>query len=73
VDDLPANQRSDVAFLLSLIKDPDELVRQITQTERGWLRRHAYFGDSRNSCWSGISGAEDGATVYRRLAETYSS
>jgi hypothetical protein len=70
VDDLPANQRSDVAFLFSLIEDPDEFVSQITPTERGWLRRHPYFGDSRNICWSGIVGAEAGANVYRRLANT---
>jgi hypothetical protein len=70
VDDLPANQRSDVAFLFSLIEDPDEFVSQITPTERGWLRRHPYFGDSRNICWSGIVGTEAGANVYRRLADT---
>jgi hypothetical protein len=68
VDDLPANQRSDVAFLLSLVEDPDEFVSQITTTERDWLRRHPYFGDSRHMCWNGIVGAESGANVYRRLA-----
>jgi hypothetical protein len=68
VDDLPANQRSDLAFLCSLVEDPDEFVSLITPTERGWLRRHPYFGDSRHMCWNGIVGAESGANVYRRLA-----
>jgi hypothetical protein len=70
VDDEPAAQRSDVAVLLSLIKDPDELVGQITGKERGWLRQHPCFGDMRDTCWRGVVGAEDGANVYRRLAET---
>ena len=69
VDDLPANQRSDVALLLSLIEDPDELVGEITPTERGWLRRHTYFGNPGDACWSGITRAEAGAIVYRRLAQ----
>jgi hypothetical protein len=70
VDDVPASQRSDVAFLLTLIDDPDELESQITPTERRWLRRHQYFGNSRDGCWRGLAGAEAGATVYRRLART---
>jgi len=43
VDDLPDNQRSDVAFLFSLVEDPDELVARMTAKERGWLRRHPYL------------------------------
>jgi len=70
VDDLPDNQRSDVAFLFSLVEDPDELVARMTAKERGWLRRHPYFGDPRDACWTEIIGAEDGAIVYRRLAAT---
>jgi hypothetical protein len=73
VDDLPDNQRSDVAFLFSLVEDPDELVSQITAKERGWLRRHPYFGDPHDACWTGIVGAEDGAIVYRRLTAGPSS
>jgi len=67
VDDVPDAQRSDVAFLLSLVEDPDELARQCSATERGWLRKHPYFGDPDDACWTGIIGAEDGAIVYRRL------
>jgi hypothetical protein len=37
VDDEPRAQRSDVAFLLSLVEDPDELAKKCSATERGWL------------------------------------
>ncbi len=67
VDDDPRAQRSDVAFLLSLVENPDELARQCSARERGWLRKHPYFSDPHNACWNGIVGAEDGAIVYRRL------
>jgi hypothetical protein len=68
VDDEPQAQRSDVAFLLSLVENPDTLARRCSPTERGWLRKHPYFCDPQDACWSGIIGAEDGAIVYRRLA-----
>jgi hypothetical protein len=67
VDDVPDNQRSDVAFLLSLVDDPDELARQCSAKERGWLRKHAYFGEPSHAAWERVIGAEDGAIVYRRL------
>ncbi len=73
VDDEPRAQRSDVAFLLSLVENPDELARQCSATERGWLRKHPYFSDPHNACWNGIVGAEDGAIVYRRLLTARSS
>jgi len=73
VDDLPENQRSDVAFLFTLVEDPDELASQISANERRWLRRHPYFGDPHDACWTGIIGAEDGAIVYRRLTAGPSS
>src|SRR5947209_19766035 len=73
VDDLPENQRSDVAFLFTLVEDPDELASQISANERRWLRRHPYFGDPHDACWTGIIGPEDGAIVYRRLTAGPSS
>lgn len=73
VDDEPRAQRSDVAFLLSLVENPDELAKQCSATERGWLRKNPYFSDPHNACWNGIVGAEDGAIVYRRLLAARSS
>lgn len=73
VDDEPQAQRSDVAFLLSLVENPDELARHCSPAERRWLRKHPYFGDPHNACWNGIVGAEDGPIVYRRLITARSS
>lgn len=68
VDDHPEVQRRDVAFLLSLVQDPDELGARLSRTERTWLRRHPYFGDPANRCYGGLFEAGDAAIVYRRLA-----
>ena len=73
VDDEPQAQRSDVAFLLSLVEDPDELASQCSPSERTWLRKHPYFGDPKDACWDGIVAAEDGPIVYRRLVAGSSS
>lgn len=67
VDDEPDAQREDVAFLLSLVNDPDPLVGDISNNERGWLRKHSYFGDPSSRCYRRIDGAEDAAIVFRRL------
>jgi hypothetical protein len=73
VDDVPDAQRTDLAFLLWLVEDPDELAKQCSIAERGWLRKHPYFGDPNGACWNGIIGAEDGAIVYHRLTAAPSS
>lgn len=69
VDDQPRAQRADVAFLLSLVEDPDPLVAELTTPERQWLRRCRYFGDPSDVSYRGIAEASDAATVYRRLAD----
>jgi len=58
---------SDVAFLLSLVSDPDDLKNDMTAHERGWLRRHPEFGDPSFRAYAGIENAEDAAIVFRRL------
>ncbi len=50
VDDEPQAQRTDLAFLLSLVPDPDLLTLEMSTAERRWLRRHAEFADS-DSPW----------------------
>ncbi len=67
VDDVPEAQRGDVAFLLSLVEDPDILRADLTGTEVGWLRSQKTFEDPSAPAWRGISAAENGAIVYRRL------
>ncbi len=70
VDDHPEAQRRDTAFLLTLVDDPDPLSTELKPTERGWLRRHGYFGDPSSPPYAGLERAEDGAIVFRRLTET---
>ena len=67
VDDQPEAQRGDVAFLLSLVDDPDPLVFEISSSERRWLTRHPEFSDPDSPGYKGIPGAVDTATVFRRL------
>jgi hypothetical protein len=69
VDDLPDAQRGDVALLLALVDDPDRLRRELSRTERGWLRRHGYFGDPSDERWDSFPAddPERVAIVYRRL------
>jgi hypothetical protein len=68
VDEQPDAQRSDVAFLLSLVDDPDPMDVEISNSERRWLRRHPEFSDSAFPSYRGIPHAADAATVYRRLS-----
>lgn len=68
VDDQPEAQRRDVAFLLSLVEDPDPLEAELSKTERGWLRRHPYFADPTHGSYFGFPESADAAIAYRRLA-----
>jgi hypothetical protein len=68
VDDQPDAQRKDVAFLLSLIDDPDPLAQEMSSQERRWLRRHPEFIDHESEVYQEIANASDAATVFRRLA-----
>ena len=73
IDEDARAQRSDVAFLLSLVDSPEELAGQCSAAELRWLRKHPYFGDRQETCWNGIVGADDGVIVYQRLASGPSS
>lgn len=68
-DDVPTAQRADVALLLQLVDDPDQLAADLTRAERGWLRRHPYFGDASAPEWNAFPAddPERAALVYRRL------
>ena len=67
VDDVPQAQRVDVAFLLSLVEDPDPLAAALSKNERRWLKRHPEFADPTSLCYQGIAHPTDAATVFRRL------
>jgi hypothetical protein len=68
-DEVPNAQRSDVALLLQLVRDPDELASDLSRTEKGWLRRHEYFADLGDPTWDGFHAEdpEQAALVFRRL------
>jgi hypothetical protein len=68
VDEQPEAQRGDVAFLLSLVDDPDPLDVEISSSERRWLRRHPEFCDLNCASYRGVPHAADAATVFRRLS-----
>lgn len=67
VDDVPRAQRADVAFLLSLVEDPEPLAAALSKSERRWLKRHPEFADPTSSCYQGTANPTDAATVFRRL------
>ena len=70
VDDVPENQRSDLAVLLSFVNDPDELRSQLRGSERGWLRRRKEMDVSTASCWKGLGddARQSGLSALRILA-----
>ena len=68
VDDVPQAQRADVAFLLSLVEDPDPLAAALSKSERRWLKRRPELADPTSPCYQGIAHPADAATVFRRLA-----
>jgi hypothetical protein len=71
VDDLPAAQREDLAFLLSLVRDPFEMAGELRGRERTWLRRRTELLDADARAWRAIDGGEDGHSALKILAEAY--
>lgn len=64
VDDAKDSQRGDLAQLLGLVDDPDELATQLRPREHLWLRRRAEMNDVTADCWIGLARAD----VQRGLA-----
>lgn len=55
VDDVPENQRGDLALLLSLVLDPDELRQQLKGRERQWIGRRRELDDPDAAAWRGLA------------------
>lgn len=55
IDDVPENQRSDLALLMSLVRDPDALVQQLDGHERSWIARRSEMDDPDAPCWRGLT------------------
>lgn len=69
VDDLPEAQRQDLAFLLSLVRDPFEMARDLRGGERGWLRRRDELFDPGASAWRVIDNPDDARAGLLILAD----
>jgi len=69
VDDVPDAQRSDVAVLLSLVANRDELREQLKPAERALLARYPEFGDPTSPPYRGLAEAREAAATYRRLVQ----
>lgn len=69
VDDVPENQRIDLALLLSLVGDVAPLHEELRPTEKSWLRRRGEMGDVGTACWRLLSpdDAQRGVATFRQL------
>jgi predicted nucleotidyltransferase len=67
VDDVPANQRGDLAFLLSLAANPRRLASQMTKGDRRAVRARQEMLDPRHPAWLAIEDPEAAQRVLRVL------
>lgn len=51
VHDAPDTQRSDLAFLLSLVRDPDRLREEMSKAERRWFRNRVELKERNHGAW----------------------
>lgn len=69
VDDVPASQKSDLAVLLSIATERDELAAELTAAERKLLQRYGEFGEPSDPVYTEIPRAREAAATYRRLTQ----
>jgi len=67
VDDVPANQREDLAFLLSLATSPRGLATDMTKGDRKSLRARTEMLDPRHPAWFALEDPEPGQRALRLL------
>jgi hypothetical protein len=67
VDDTPANQRIDLALLLTIVEDPFELAPQLTPKDRQRLRKRGELLDTTHDAWRGVEPSADGVAALRVL------
>jgi hypothetical protein len=74
VDDAKESQRQDLAQLLALVDDPDELAMELRAREHLWLRRRAEMNDMAADCWIGVAPTDiqRGLAALRILAKVSS-
>lgn len=69
VDDAPENQRIDLALLLSLVEDVEQVRKELRSTEKSWLRRRKEMGRTGTACWRFIphDDVQRGVATFRQL------
>jgi predicted nucleotidyltransferase len=67
VDDVPANQREDFAFLLSLAANPRHLVSEMTSGDRKALRARKEMLNTRHPAWLAVDDPEPAQRALRIL------
>jgi hypothetical protein len=70
VDDVPDNQRSDLALLLSLVREPDALIAKLQRRERRWIGRRREMDDLDARAWRELQrdDVQRGLVALRQLA-----
>lgn len=70
VDDVPDDQRADLALLLSLVDDPATLVSRLVGRERSWLRRRVEMNTPDRRWWQALDleARQRGLSALRALA-----
>jgi hypothetical protein len=70
VDDVPNNQRADLALLLSFVDDVDVLTRQLAGRERTWLKHRAEMNTPNEPWWQALEpeARQRGLSALRSLA-----
>jgi hypothetical protein len=69
VDDVPDAQRGDLAVLLSIVTEREEMAEQLTNSERELLQRYPDFADPGAPAYGEVARAREAAATYRRLAQ----
>jgi hypothetical protein len=73
VDDVPDAQKADVAVLLSLATDRDQLSTDLSSGERRLVQRYPEFAEPASAPYREVSRAREAAATYRRLADANQS
>ncbi len=65
----PDKHRRDLALLLAAVEDPRSLRHEVSQAERGWLRRRRELLDPGHPAWRSTPSAEDAKIALEILIE----
>ena len=71
---MPSAQPGDLAFLLSLVRDPRQLADELRGKERSWLKRRKELHERNAAAWRDLPDeeADNGHIAYCIIAEVSS-